>query len=102
MPAISFVIARFCLVSLLYASSEALKWDAEFPTFYATRAKINYRMGELMDAIVDLKTAVELARYGQSSGGVREDLLEWSTLLERWEINPSLSGSSDFSGGRLS
>ena len=71
------------------AASEALLWDAEFPTFYATRAKINRRRGQISDATVDLKTAIELSRYDKTSQGGRSDLDEWTALLETWEIEPT-------------
>jgi hypothetical protein len=77
-----------CLEQALTSVEEALKWDAEFAVFYATRAKVKYRMHNRSGALVDIRAAIELARYGTLSSAASRDIRGWEALLESWDLAP--------------
>lgn len=65
---------------------DALRYDPEFATFYATRARIRFKQGDRLGAQVDLQSAIELARYGADSESIRADQTRWADLLGDWEL----------------
>jgi hypothetical protein len=77
-----------CLEQALTSVEEALKWDAELAVFYATRAKVKYRMHNRSGALVDIRAAIELARYGTLSRHAARDIGTWEALLEGWDLAP--------------
>jgi hypothetical protein len=77
-----------CLEQALNSVEEALKWDAEFAIFYATRAKVKYRMHNRSGALVDIRAAIELARYGTLSTAAARDIKAWEDMLEGWDLAP--------------
>lgn len=61
--------------------------EPEWPIFYVTRAKIKRLVGETASSLIDLQTAVELARYVSSSDiKTSEARREWTELLEQWRM----------------
>jgi hypothetical protein len=86
-----------CLEQATASVEEALSWDAEFAAFYATRAKIKYRMHNRSGALVDIRAAIELARYGTPSKAAGRDISTWEALLESWDLAPV--GVASGSGG---
>jgi hypothetical protein len=77
-----------CLTQALASVETALQWDAEYPAFYSTRAKIKYRLGDQAGALVDIRAAIELGRYDASSAAVRRDVEEWEATLDIWQLTP--------------
>lgn len=77
-----------CLTSALESVETALRWDAEFPKFYATRARIKHRLNDRFGALLDIQVAIELGHHGRSSPVVRRELAEWEQLLDAWQFSP--------------
>jgi hypothetical protein len=77
-----------CLNQALESVETALLWDAEFPKFYSTRARVKYRLKDRPGALIDLRAAIELARYSESSAVVQREVGEWESLLDAWQMTP--------------
>ncbi|HET6949316.1 MAG TPA: hypothetical protein VFI47_03015 [Acidimicrobiales bacterium] len=77
-----------CLEQALMSVETALESDAEFPTFYATRAKVKHRLRDRAGALIDIRAAIELARYSASSPAVRQEIGAWEDILEGWQLAP--------------
>ena len=77
-----------CLDQALTSVESALLWDAEFPKFYATRALVKYRLNDRYGALLDVRAAIELARYSESSPVVQAEVREWERLLDSWQLTP--------------
>jgi hypothetical protein len=77
-----------CLDQALQSVETALEWDAEFPKFYATRAKVKYRLRDRPGALIDIRAAIELARYSETSPVVQKEVDDWESLLEGWQLTP--------------
>jgi hypothetical protein len=77
-----------CLQEALSSVETALLWDAEFAKFYFTRARIKYRLKDRAGALIDLRAAIELARYSESSIVVQREVAEWESLLDNWQGSP--------------
>ncbi len=80
--------SRACLEQALDSLETALKADAEFAMFYATRAKVKYRLREKSGALTDIRAAIELARYSAHSPAVRREITSWEETLESWQLAP--------------
>jgi hypothetical protein len=81
-------VSRTCLEQALQSIETALEWDAEFPKLYTTRAKVKYRLKDRSGALIDIRAAIELARYSASSPVVRREVAEWEALLDSWQLSP--------------
>jgi hypothetical protein len=81
-------VSLSCLNQALQSVETALEWDAEFPKFYATRAKVKYRLKDRPGALIDIRAAIELARYSEASPVVEKEVAEWEALLEGWQLSP--------------
>lgn len=77
-----------CLEEALASVETALLWDAEFAKFYSTRARVKYRLKDRPGALIDLRAAIELARYTESSRAVQREVAEWEALLDNWQLVP--------------
>jgi hypothetical protein len=77
-----------CLEEALDSVETALGSDAEYPLFYATRAKVKYRLRDRPGALIDIRAAIELARYSASSPAVRSEIAGWEGTLDDWQLAP--------------
>jgi hypothetical protein len=68
----------------LDAVNTALLLDSVFAGFYATKAKIQYKMGLRQDAFSNLQSAIEIQRY--DSHPATKTLDEWINLLDSWQL----------------
>jgi hypothetical protein len=84
--------SRACLDQALDSVETALKADAEFAKFYATRAKVKYRLRDRAGALTDIRAAIELARYSAASPAVQNEISGWEETLESWQLAPLGSG----------
>lgn len=87
-------VSLACLDQALDSIETALEWDAEFPKFYATRAKVKYRLKDRPGALIDVRAAIELARYSDVSPVVQAEIAQWEALLETWQLSP-VTGAGD-------
>jgi hypothetical protein len=81
-------VSLACLDQALESVETALRWDAEFAKFYMTRARIKFRMKDRVGALIDVRAAIELARYNEGSTVVQREVAEWEALLDRWQSEP--------------
>jgi len=87
-------VSRRCLDEALESVENALSSDAEFPQFYATRALVKNRLGDPGGALIDIRAAIELARYSATSPAVSDEIKNWTDRLQDWQLAP-LPGRGD-------
>lgn len=87
-------VSQRCLEEALESVERALASDAEFPQFYATRAMVKNRLRDSGGALIDIRAAIELARYSATSPAVAEEIKGWTDRLQDWQLAP-LSGGGD-------